>query len=63
MKSKNKEIQKYFEIYDKCHKKCHSEKIINMVNDVAEYDKINQLCKIDCISIIYSKLYNEQFTK
>jgi hypothetical protein len=59
----NNDTKEYFEIYDKCYKKCESKKIMNIINNIGKYDDINQLCKIDCMSIIYSKLYNEPDTK
>jgi hypothetical protein len=65
-KNKNKydkELQEYFEIYDTCHEKCNSDKIMNVINNIKKYDDINRLCKIDCISIIYKKLHNGTNTK
>jgi hypothetical protein len=63
----NNNTKEYFEMHDKCYKKCESKKIMNIINDIDndidKYDDINRLCKIDCMSIIYSKLHNEPYTK
>jgi hypothetical protein len=59
----NNDTKEYFEMHDKCYKKCESKKIMNIINDIDKYNDINRLCKIDCMFIIYSKLHNEQYTK